>query len=174
MVENVTESAYTMVANEDYWQEDKPHLERLQYLAVDDNQAAEDLLRQGEIDWAGMFIPDADDGTATGYLDMTNTPQDPLGTSTCAHEDPARKGAHAEPAVRQAVHLAIGRAAINGEAFAGRAGVANAACTLPERDDAWVADGVPDRNPEGADVDAAKKVLEDEGYELNGEGIYEK
>jgi len=174
LVESVSESGYTMVANEDYWQEGKPHLERLQFLAIDDDRAAEDLLRQGEIDWAAMFLPDADGLTADGHVDMISTPQDPVVIYTCANGDLGCEGAQTDPAVRQAMHLAIDPVAIIDTAFAGHAGVSNPAFTLPERDDAWVADGIPDRNPEGADVDAAKKVLEDEGYELNGEGIYEK
>src|SRR5699024_12496061 len=101
------------------------------------------------------------------------TPQDSPAIYTCANEDLGCEGAQTDPAVRQAMHLAIDRAAINDKAFAGRAGVSNPAFTLPERDDAWVADGVPDRNPEGADVAAAAKVPDDEGYELDGERIEE-
>lgn len=150
MVENVTESAYTMVA------------------------AAEDLLRQGGVDWVGMFIPDADGVTADGYVSMVNTPQDPTVIYTCSNVDLGGEGPQTDKAVRQAIHLAIDRTAIIDKAFVGHAGVSNPAFTLPERDDSWVADGIPNRNPEGADVDAAKKVLEDAGYELNSDGIYEK
>lgn len=173
-VENVSESAYTMVPNENYWQEGKPSLATLRYLAVDDNQAAEDLLRQGKIDWAGMFIPDADSITASGDIAMINTPQDPTVLYTCANADLGCTGAQTDVAVRQAINVAIDRGVIIDKAFVGHAGVSNPAFTLPERDDVWVADGIPNRNPEGGDPAAAKQILEDAGYELNGDGIYEK
>lgn len=174
MVEKVTESAYTMIANDNYWQEGKPHLERLRYLAIDESQTAADLLRQGGVDWMSMFIPDADSVTAEGRVSMSNTPQDPTAIYTCANADLGCKGPQTDKAVRHALHLAIDRAAIINQVYAGHAGEANPAFTLPERDDHWVADDIPNRNPEEADVDAAKQVLEDAGYELNSDGVYEK
>lgn len=173
-VENVSESAYTMVPNEHYWQDGKPSLAKLRYLAVDDNQAAEDLLRQGKIDWAAMFIPDANAITESGRFAMLNTPQDPTVLYTCSNADLGCTGAQTDVAVRQAINLAIDRATIIEKAFVGHAGVSNAAFTAPGRDDVWVADGIPTTNPDGADVDAAKAVLEDAGYSLNADGIYEK
>ncbi len=77
-------------------------------------------------------------------------------------------------AVRQAIHLAIDRTAIIDTAFFGYAGASNLAFTLPVRDEKWVADGASANAPQGADAAAAREVLEEAGYELNSEGIYEK
>src|SRR5690625_1598261 len=174
VVESVTETAYTMVANENYWHEGKPGLERLKYVAVESEQAAEDLLRQGEIDWAGMFISDAASVTAAAGIEMIDTPQDPTVIYTCANAALGCRGSQTDPEVRRALHLAIDRTSIVERAFGGHAGMSNLAFTLPERDDAWIADGIPGRNPKGAGVKAAKKVLEDAGYELGADGLYEK
>lgn len=174
LVERVNRSDYTMVANTDYWQEGRPHLGRLQYLTTDDDEAAEELLRRGELDWAGVFIPGAEELTADGPLSMINTPEDLTAIYTCSNADLGCEGPQTDPAVRRALHLVIDRDAINDKAFAGHAGHANPAFTLPGRDDDWVADGIPARNLESGDVDAAREILEEAGYELNGDDTYEK
>lgn len=174
VVENVADQAYTLVPNENYWDEGKPSLEKVTYIGVDDNQAGEDLLRQGRVDWVAMFIPDADAVTDGSPIDMINTPTDPTTIYTCSNADLGCEGPQTDPAVRQALNLAIDRGDIIDKAFVGHAIPGSPSLMLPERDDDWLPEGAPAAAPESADIEGAKAILEDAGYALNGDGIYEK
>src|SRR5690625_4437616 len=173
-VENVADQAYTLVPNEHYWDEGKPSLAKVTYIGVDDNQAGEDLLRQGKVDWVAMFIPNADAITEGSAIELLNTPTDPTTIYTCSNADLGCEGAQTDAAVRHALNLAIDRSDIIEKAFVGHAAQGSPSLMLPGRDDGWLPEGAPSTAPEKADVEAAKKVLEDAGYELNSDGIYEK
>ena len=77
VVDKTTSESYTLVANENFRDADELGVKKVQYIAVDNNQTAQDLLAAGKLDWTGMFIPNPDDVTGNGAIDWINTPQDP-------------------------------------------------------------------------------------------------
>lgn len=174
IVEKTSDAAYSFVPNEDYWQEGKPHLERVRYLGVDDNNSAEDMLNQGELDWASMFIPNYEAVIEDGYFGMVNSANDPTVVSTCANADLGCEGPQTDPAVREALSLAIDRSDIDEKAFAGIAEPLGASLMVPGRDDVWLPDSVEPTLPQEANIEEAQQVLEDAGYEEGSDGIYEK
>ncbi len=55
-----TPQFYLLVKNPAYWQAGKPALDGLRFIAYKDNQAQANGLVQGQIDWAGTYIANAD------------------------------------------------------------------------------------------------------------------
>ena len=129
MVESVSEAAYVIVANPNYWQEGKPAVKKVRYLALNSNQTSSDLLTTGKLDWAGMFSPDPSKVTASGTLSMLNTPVDPTVLYTCSNADLGCEGPQTDVAVRQAINLAIDRATLNDKAWAGQAKTITPGCS---------------------------------------------
>lgn len=171
VVDTTSESSYTLVANPNF-RDGEVAVTEVQYVAIDANQSAEDLLRTGQVDWAGMFVPEPDGITDVGRLGYLNTPQDPTVIYTCANADLGCTGAQTDVAVRAALNVVIDRETINERAFVGHAGASSPVYLLPGRDDAWLADGMPLESPQQADVGEAERILEEAGYERGSDGIY--
>ena len=174
VVDKVTDASYTVVANDDFRDEGVPAIKKVQYIGIDANQSAQDLLTAGELDWTGMFVPNPDSVTSNGVISMLNTPQDPTVLYTCSNADLGCTGPQTDVAVRQAINLAMDRQEINEKAFAGLAATASPTFALLGRDDRWISPDVEAESPQTADAAAASKVLEDAGYTKGADGIYEK
>ena len=71
VVDKTTSESYTLVANENFRDADELGVKKVQYIAVDNNQTAQDLLAAGKLDWTGMFIPNPDDVTGNGAIDLS-------------------------------------------------------------------------------------------------------
>lgn len=175
MVENVTDAAYTMVKNPNYWDPERPQIDRVQYLGIDGNSSAESLFKAGQLDYATFFVPQPDALVGPqdlGYLNVASP--NPTLVMVCENEELGCSGAQTHTEFRQALNLAIDRSVINEKAYYNLAQPASPTFVKPGRDEAWVAPGMPTVNPEGADVDAAKKIMEDAGWTLGSDGIYVK
>ena len=166
--------SYTIVPNENYWDESKPAVTAVQYIGIDGNTTAEALLQTGQVDWASMFVPDPESITGNGEYGYVNTPVDPTTIYTCASVSKGCEGPQTDVAVRQALNLAIDRGEIDKRAFASQTAPISPTFALLGRDDAWIADGMPKESPQTADAAAAGKILEEAGYTKGGDGIYEK
>lgn len=174
-VDTVSEASYTLVANENYWQEGKPAVAKVRYLGIDANASAEDLLKSGDLDWTGMFVPDPEGvAAAGGPAGYVNTPQDPTVLYTCANADLGCKGPQTDVAVRQAINIAIDRGIINDKAFVGLAAPISPTFALLGRDDQWISPDVEKESPQSGDPEAAAAILEEAGYALGADGVYEK
>ena len=173
-VESVSDAAYTIVANPNYWQEGKPAVKTVRYLALNSNQTSSDLLTTGKLDWAGMFSPDPSKVTAGGNLSVINTPVDPTVLYTCSNAELGCEGPQTDVAVRQAINLAIDRTTLNDKAWAGQAKTISPTFALLGRDDKWIAPGIEPESPQTADADAAMAVLEAAGYAKGADGFYAK
>jgi peptide/nickel transport system substrate-binding protein len=57
-VRDFSESVYTICRNPYYWQEGKPYVDCVRYPAFAGNDSANNALINGDLDWAGNFIPD--------------------------------------------------------------------------------------------------------------------
>jgi peptide/nickel transport system substrate-binding protein len=172
MLESAGDASYTAVANPRYWG-GEPAVKKLRYLGIDANQSAEDLLATGQIDWTTMFVPDPQRLVDAG-LGYVNTPIDPTVLYTCANADQGCKGDQTDVAVRQALSVAIDRAAINEKAFVGLAKEISPTFALLGRDDKWIADGMPHEIEQSADPAASGAILEAAGYAKGKDGFYAK
>ncbi|WP_243695251.1 ABC transporter substrate-binding protein [Agromyces protaetiae] len=173
-VDTVNEQSYTIVANENYREEGKPAIKKVQYVGLDANQSAQDLLTAGKLDWTGMFVPNPDDVTSNGIISTINTPQDPTVLYTCANADLGCVGEQTDVAVRQALNVAIDRGTIKEKAFVGLTGEISPTFALLPRDEKWVADSANSVSPQSADAAAAGAILEAAGYTKGADGFYGK
>jgi peptide/nickel transport system substrate-binding protein len=57
-VTDFSETVYTLCRNPNYWQEGKPYIDCVRYPAYSGNDSVNNALINGDIDWAGNFIPD--------------------------------------------------------------------------------------------------------------------
>jgi peptide/nickel transport system substrate-binding protein len=174
VVDKTTSESYTLVANENFRGADELGVKKIQYIAVDNNQTAQDLLAAGKLDWTGMFIPNPDDVTGNGAIDWINTPQDPTVLYTCSNVELGCTGPQTDVAVRQALNAAIDRSTIKEKAFVGLTGDISPTYALLPRDEKWVADPANEVSPQEADATEAGEILEAAGYTKGASGIYEK
>ncbi|WP_144877146.1 ABC transporter substrate-binding protein [Microbacterium sp. 1.5R] len=174
VVDKTTSESYTLVANENFRGADDLGVKKVQYIAVDNNQTAQDLLAAGKLDWTGMFIPNPDDVTANGAISWVNTPQDPTVLYTCSNAELGCSGPQTDVAVRQALNAAIDRGTIKDKAFVGLTGDISPTYALLPRDEKWVADSANELSPQKADAAEADSILEAAGYTKGSDGIYEK
>ena len=174
VVDNTTKESYTLVANPEFRGADELGVKKVQYIAVDNNQTAQDLLAAGELDWAGMFIPNPDSVTGNGKISWVNTPQDPTVLYTCSNADLGCTGAQTDVAVRQALNVAIDRGTIKDKAFVGLTGDISPTFALLPRDEKWVADSANEISPQSADAAEAGTILEAAGYVKGDDGFYAK
>lgn len=174
VVDSVSATAYTIVANPNYREQGKPAVKTVRYVGIDSNQSADSLMVTGKVDWASMFVPDPDriikDGRMS-YLPLYSTATT---IYTCSNAALGCAGPQTDVAVRQALNVALDRTAINTKAFSGVNGKATPTFTLPGRDDQWVAKGMPTESPQTANVAEAGKILEAAGYAKDADGIYAK
>ncbi|WP_336640692.1 ABC transporter substrate-binding protein [Microbacterium sp. USHLN272] len=174
VVDKTTSESYTLVANENFRDAADLGVKKVQYIAVDNNQTAQDLLAAGKLDWTGMFIPNPDDVTANGAIDWINTPQDPTVLYTCSNADLGCTGPQTDVAVRQALNAAIDRGTIKEKAFVDLTAEISPTYALLPRDEKWVADPANELSPQEADAAEAGSILEAAGYTKGSDGIYEK
>ncbi len=174
VVDSVTSESYILVANENFRDADVPAVKTVQYVAIDANQSAQDLLAAGELDWTGMFIPNPDSVTAGGQISWINTPQDPTVLYTCSNAELGCTGEQTDVAVRQALNVAIDRGTIKEKAFVGLTGDISPTYALLPRDEKWVADEANELSPQDPDAAGAGAILEAAGYTKDADGFYGK
>ncbi|MCA1305519.1 ABC transporter substrate-binding protein [Microbacterium esteraromaticum] len=174
VVKTTNSESYMLVANENFRDADELGVKTVQYVGVDNNQTAQDLLAAGKLDWAGMFIPNPDSVTSNGKIEWLNTPQDPVVLYTCSNADLGCAGAQTDVAVRQALNVAVDRGTIKEKAFVGLTGDISPTYALLPRDEKWVADPANELSPQEADAAAAGEILEAAGYAKGSDGFYAK
>lgn len=174
VVDNTTKESYSLVANPEFRDADDLGVKSVQYIAVDNNQTAQDLLAAGKLDWTGMFIPNPDSVTSNGKIEWINTPQDPTVLYTCSNADLGCTGPQTDVAVRQALNAAIDRATIKDKAFVGLTGDVSPTFALLPRDEKWLADPANEVSPQTADAASAGEILEAAGYVKGDDGFYAK
>ncbi|MFC4140406.1 MULTISPECIES: ABC transporter substrate-binding protein [unclassified Microbacterium] len=174
VVSKTTSESYTLVANKEFRGADDLAVRKVQYIAVDNNQTAQDLLAAGKLDWTGMFIPNPGDVTKNGKIEWLNTPQDPTVLYTCSNADLGCTGAQTDVAVRQALNVAVNRGVIKEKAFVGMTGDISPTFALMPRDEKWVADPANKVSPQEAAPEEAGEILEAAGYTKGSDGFYTK
>ncbi len=172
VITGISDANYTAEANPSYWG-GEANVKNVRYIGVDNNQAAQDLLQTGQIDWVGMFIPEPQPILDAG-LGYINTPQDPTVLYTCSNADLGCEGDQTDVAVRQALNLAIDRTAIKDKAFVGLTGTSSPTFALLGRDDKWISPDVEAESPQSPNVEEAQAILEEAGYTQGDDGFYGK
>ena len=173
VVSATSDASYSTVGNPNF-RDGVPAVSEVQYIGLDSNQSSEDMLKTGQLDWVGQFIANPDPVVADGVIATMNNQLDPTVIIACATVDLGCKGPQTDPAVRQALNLAIDRAAIAEKAFAGLTGLSNPAMVLLPRDEQWVTDAALKESPQQPDAAAAEQILIGAGYAKNDKGIYAK
>ncbi|MBN6190171.1 ABC transporter substrate-binding protein [Aneurinibacillus sp. BA2021] len=173
MLKSFTDAAYTLEANP-LFRDGPPEITEVQDIGIDSNQSSEDLLKTGKLDWVGQFIANPDGVTSNGRISTMNQQQDPTVIVTCADASMGCAGAQTDPAVRQALNLAIDRAAISSKAFAGLSGEASPSFALLPRDEKWLSDPSLAVSPQEPDAATAEGILEGAGYTKGSDGFYGK
>lgn len=171
-LKSFTDAAYTLEANKEF--REKVAIKEVQDIGIDSNQSSEDLLKTGKLDWVGQFIANPDNVTSSGRNATINQQQDPTVIMTCSNAELGCKGAQTDPAVRQAINVAIDREAIGSKAFAGLSGISTPSFVLPGRDDKWLSDPSLLESPQTPDAAAAGAILEAAGYTKGSDGFYGK
>ncbi len=173
VVKTTSDASYTFTANPNY-RDGAPPITDVQFLGLDSNQSGQDMLATGQLDWTGMFVANPDSVTSTGAISTMNQQQDPTVITTCADASKGCKGAQTDPAVRQALNLAIDRSAIGEKAFAGLVGQSSPAFVLLPRDQKWLTDQSLAASPQSPNITAAQQILEAAGYTKDAKGYYGK
>ncbi|GGM46683.1 ABC transporter substrate-binding protein [Microbacterium saperdae] len=172
-LKSFTDAAYTLEANP-LFRDGPPKIKEVQDIGIDSNQSSEDLLKTGKLDWVGQFIANPDGVTANGRISTMNQQQDPTVIMTCADTAMGCTGAQTDPAVRQALNIAIDRAAISKKAFAGLSGESSPSFALLPRDEKWLGDPALATSPQAPDAASAEGILEAAGYSKGSDGFYGK
>lgn len=169
-----SESTVTLEANPNFREEGKPAVKKLRYLGIGASGSVEDLIETEAVDWVSLFTPDPEGFLSNPRWDYLVAYVNPTSLFTCANADLGCTGPQTDPAVRQAINVAIDRAALNTKAWGGVGGEASPTFAVPGRDDEFISKDVPAVSPQEGDVDAAKKILEEAGWTLGSDGVYEK
>jgi peptide/nickel transport system substrate-binding protein len=173
VVKATSDASYTFALNPNY-RDAAPAITEVQYLGLDSNQSGQDMLTTGQIDWTGMFVANPDSVTSGGDIGTMNQQQDPTVIVTCSDQSKGCKGAQTDPAVRQAINLAIDRPALGDKAWAGLVGKANPAFVLLPRDARWLTDQSLAESPQAPNTAQAQQVMEAAGYTKDAKGYYGK
>lgn len=172
VVKTTSDASYTLTANPNY--RDPVPITDVQFLGIDSNQSGQDLLTTGKIDWTGMFVANPDTVTGTGAISTMNQQQDPTTIITCSDASKGCKGDQTDPAVRQAINVAIDRSQLAEKAWVNLVGKSNPAFVLLPRDSKWLTDQSLAESPQASDAAKAGQILEAAGYTKDAKGLYGK
>ena len=158
--------------NEDYWQEGKPYLDRLVGRFIPDASTRTAAMENGEVHY-GAFgaIPNVD---VVRLRDM-----DHIGVTTDGYaminpvsliEFDTTKPPFDQPAIRQAISMALDRQFLIDNIWFGYGKPATSALSSNFSATGLYAEGMPNY-PGSPDLDAANKLLDEAGFEANADGV---
>ncbi len=170
---NFTPQGFTMVKNPTYWQASKVKIGTLDFPAYATNTNAEEALFNGSLDWAGNFIPNLKK-LFLSKSKLNTAWEAPLNTVTL--EPNLHRFPFNNLAVRKAVSLAVNREQLSKVGEAGLEPAANNASglTLPVFKAYLSASVAGAKLSPTANVAAAKKVLEANGWKMGSNGYFQK
>ena len=158
------DQAMTVTAHSDYWG-GTPALDRVEYVAFSGANSRVIALQSGDVDLAVNLSPQGAESVANDpNLEVKRAPPSSMLFLFVNHQSPAMQ----DLAVRQAVSLAIDRAALASSVAQG-----NAVASESMYPAGFL--NCPDLTPYTFDPEAAKQLLAQAGYEdTDGDGIVEK
>jgi peptide/nickel transport system substrate-binding protein len=168
-VASVTPQVLTMTANPHYYEAGYPKIKTVRFLSYSGNTASNAAIEDGQLDWAGNYIPNI----KTGYLDknpkfqLVNIP-----LSVADFVPNLKTGPTASLAVRQAISDALGRTFISQSVYDGEAPATNPEALLTPNFSSVVDSSLPAALPGTANISAVATVLKNAGYKMGSDGIY--
>lgn len=170
-----TAQSYLLGRNDAYRGADQLEVEGLRVLSLSGNQAATDQLLAGQLDWAGIFIPDMQKVLSSkSDLGYGVSASQQIVLTTCSNAALGCAGPQVEPAVRQAISAAIDRDQINQLAYYGQGTPISPTFALQDRDEQFIAPEYSEPASMQPDLEASAQLLEDDGWSKGADGIYEK
>jgi peptide/nickel transport system substrate-binding protein len=135
VVKRFEPAVYELGRNDNYWQAGKPAVAGLRLPALASNEQAIQALAAGQLDWAGLFVPDVDATFVARDRAHNRYWFPPLGNAVVLFVNSTRKPL-GDPSVRKALSMAIDRSRITKEAMLGYT-VPSDATGLADIDQRW-------------------------------------
>jgi peptide/nickel transport system substrate-binding protein len=168
MLSTFSAQSYLLVKNPNYWQPGKPAIGGMQFVSERDNTGVSLALAQGQLDWAGVFIPNAQSAytskSPNNHIFWPTVGTDGLITNQ-------QSAPFNDLAVRKAVSLGVDRNQI-ANANQGLPATSVTGLPMPLYADSIAPDlkGVNFKQ----DTAQAKQILQQDGYTMDGNGYFAK
>ncbi|KQL55233.1 ABC transporter substrate-binding protein [Heyndrickxia shackletonii] len=170
LLDSFTPQLYKMKVNPKFYGGEY-EVKELHFPVYSGNDSEQLALTKGELDWAGIFIPDADKVYVSADKEHNKYWFPPSNNVTLYPNltNPLLKDIN----VRKAISLAIDRKKLSEQAASGYDPLSSTTALILPRDQAWVDPSIPKDKLEFVfDKDAAAKTLEDAGYKKGKDGIF--
>ncbi|RLQ90001.1 ABC transporter substrate-binding protein [Falsibacillus albus] len=170
VLESFTPQLYKMKANSNFY-DGEYAVKNLEFPVYSGNDSEQLALTKGELDWAGIFIPDADKVYVSANKENNKYWFPPSNNVTLYPNltNPLLKDVN----VRKAISLAIDRKKLSDQAASGYDPLPSTTALILPRDKDWVDPSIPeDKLKFDYNKDAAVKTLEDAGYKKDKDGIF--
>jgi peptide/nickel transport system substrate-binding protein len=168
MLSTFNAQSYLLTKNPNYWQPGKPEIGGIQFVSERDNTGVALALAQGQLDWAGVFIPNAQSAytskSPNNHIFWPTVGTDGLITNQ-------QTAPFNDLAVRKAVSLGADRAQI-ANANQGLPATSVTGLPMPLYSDA-IAPDLKGQNFK-QDTAQAKQILQQDGYTMDGNGYFAK
>lgn len=170
VVASFSPQVYKLKANPTYWDTGKPHIAELDFTSYSGNDSATAALAAGQLDWAGLFIPDVENvyvkkNPDHNLYDVAHLFQTDLNPNLL-------KWPTNDLAVRKAISDGIDRDTIIKQVYSGIASPASPVHMVSPTFDKYVADQYKGVKFSAPDVAKAQKDLTDAGYQKHSDGFF--
>lgn len=173
--EDFTPQSYVFRKNPNYHEKGQPYIDGVRYTSYAGGQATQDAIVAGDIDWASNVFQNPEKQLAGAPVDYITMPSSAQVLVTCSSAEMGCTGPQTDVAVRKAIYYGMDRAQMNNLAFYGIFYDSSSSLTPVPENEKWLSKDVPESTvPEEANVEKAKQLLEDAGYTLGSDGIYQK
>ncbi len=167
--------SYLLKANAKFREASSVRVGGLRMYSLSGNEAATNKLLAGQLDWAGIFIPNVTKVIGSKpNLAYTVFGNQQVVLNTCSSAALGCTGPQTDPVVRQAIAAAINRDQVNKLAYYGLAVPISATFLVPGRDDQFIAATDKGTEPLSADVPKADSLLTGAGWTKGADGIFAK
>ncbi len=169
MLNSFTPQIYSLVKNPNYWQPGKPEVNEVTFPAFDSNTSAELALNRGQLEWAGLYIPNIQQ-TYVNRDRVHNHYWFPASDVVILYLNTAKYPFNLLP-VRQAISYAIDREQLNKLGESGYEPAASPTALVLPANKNFLS---PDYANTTFTVDTSKtaQLLESAGFTKGSDGIY--
>lgn len=167
--------SYQFRKNKNYYVDGEPSIDGVRYTSYAGGQASQDAIVSGDIDWASNVFQDPETQLKDAPVSYLTLPASAQVLVTCSNVDLGCTGPQTDVAVRKAIYYGMNRKQLNKLAFYGIFYDSSSSLTPVPENEEFLSKEVPEPTvSEDAQVDKAKQLLEEAGYTLGEDGIYQK